>query len=274
MSSTNIADTSSWLPLDGLEPGFDENRATPTSALEGYEFVSANASGLQITHRFAEGRMHWSYPTRTSGRRHRDAAYEAYEVAEGLYYAQIRSEDVPGQAASVFIDQTNGRGLTVIATIGEAGSGITAVQHRFIPFAIAGTAVHGELPHESHDLIGRRAYWRYSKEHAYEHVYLSPQWYTWHCLAGPERGLADTDVCTTYKLRDDIYVFTWREKVIPCGSVTVADHRDHDNLRSHGYLFGLDETGEKTVHFTFGAFGKVLNTAHYPSDLDPGASHD
>lgn len=269
MSSANIADTSTWLPLDGLEPGFDENRAPHTQALEGYEFVSANASGLQITHRFADGRLHWSYPAPTGERRHREGKYEAFEVTDGLYYVQVQSKDVPTQAASLFIDQTNGRGLVVIAQIGEPGPGITAVQHRFLPFAIAGAAVHGDLPHASNDLVGRRAYWRYSKDHAYEHVYVSPQWYTWQCLAGPEKGLADTDANTTYKLRDDIYVFTWREKVIPCGSVIVADHRDHNNLRSHGYLFGLDETGTRTVHFTFGAFGKVLGEVTYPADLDP-----
>lgn len=269
MSSTNIADTSTWLPLDGLEPGFDENRGPRTSNLEGYEFVSANSTGLQIMHRFNNGRVHWSYPTPTGERRHREAAYEAYEVADGLYYVQIRSEDVDLQAASVFIDQTNGVGLTVIATIGKPGPGVTAVQHRFIPFAIAGSAVRALQPAASNDLIGRRAYWRYSKEHAYEHVYVSPNWYTWQCLAGPEKGLADTDANTTFKLRDGIYVFTWREKVIPCGSVIVADHRDHDNLRSHGYLFGMDESGTKTVHFTFGAFGKVLGEVTYPADLDP-----
>lgn len=269
MSSTNIADTSTWLPLDGLEPGFDENRAAKTLALEGYEFVSANASGLQITHRFVDGRLHWSYPKLNRERRHREGSYEAYQVADGLYYVQVQSTDEPTQAASLFIDQTNGTGLTVVAEIGEPGPGITAVRHRFLPFSIAGSAVHASQPAASNDLIGRRAYWRYSKDHAYEHVYLSPHWYTWHCLAGPEKGLADTDECTTYKLREGIYVFTWREKVIPCGSVIVADHRDLANLRSHGYLFGLDETGTNTVHFTFGAFGSVLNEAEYPADLNP-----
>jgi len=51
--------------------------------------------------------------------------------------------------------------------------------------------------------------------------------------------------------------------------VTIADHRDHDNLRSHGALFGLDESGTETVHFTFGAHGAVLGSIDYPDDLDP-----
>ncbi|MCR1161185.1 hypothetical protein NEK97_06925 [Paenarthrobacter sp. UW852] len=79
-------------------------------------------------------------------------------------------------------------------------------------------------------------------------MYLSPTWYTWQCLAGPERGLADTDSNTVFEIRPGIFVFTWREKVIPCGSVTIADHRHPNAIRSHGSLFGWDEAGAP-VHF-------------------------
>jgi hypothetical protein len=42
-------------------------------------------------------------------------------------------------------------------------------------------------------------------------------WYSWQCLAGPERGLADTDEVSVWELRPGIYVFAWRKKVVPCG---------------------------------------------------------
>ncbi|WP_310971600.1 MULTISPECIES: MoaF C-terminal domain-containing protein [unclassified Amycolatopsis] len=74
----------------------------------------------------------------------------------------------------------------------------------------------------------------YSEEHAYEHVDRSPPWYTWQCLAGPAHCLADTDENTVYQLRPGIYVFTWREKVIPCAAVTVADHRNAHDLAPSG----------------------------------------
>ena len=98
--------------------------------------------------------------------------------------------------------------------------------------------------------------WVYSSEHAYEHVYLSPHWYTWQCLAGPEQGLADTDENTVWRVRPGIYVFTWREKVIPCGSVTIADHRDPESLRAHGVLFGERESGSP-IPLHFGAHGRL-----------------
>ncbi len=112
----------------------------------------------------------------------------------------------------------------------------------------------------------------YSAEHAYEHVYLSPLWYTWQCLAGPERGQADTDENTVYTIRPGIHVFAWREKVIPCAAVTIADHRDAKALRSHGVLFGLDETGAVPTHFTFGAHGRLLSNTVHPQPYDPAES--
>jgi hypothetical protein len=269
MSTENLSDTSTWLPLDGLEPGFDENRAELTDDLTGLEIVTANSTGFKITHRFKAETVHWSYPAKDGTTHHRDSSYEAFLVDDGLYYVQIQPDNGGMQSASLFLDTRDGVGLAVIAEIGSPTPGKTRVSQRFIPFTIAGEARLADPPAPSTELIGRRVYWRYSKVHAYEHVYLSPQWYTWHCLAGPEKGLADTDEQTTYKLREGIYVFMWREKVIPCASVTVADHRDHSALRSHGVLFGLNEDESDTIHFTFGAHGAVLSQSVYPPDLDP-----
>lgn len=70
-------------------------------------------------------------------------------------------------------------------------------------------------------------------------------------------------------MRPGFYVFAWREKVIPCAAVTVADHRDPKNLRSHGALFGLNEAGNGSTLFTFGAVGQKFAKADYPQDLDP-----
>jgi hypothetical protein len=267
MSAPNLSDTSTWLPLDGLAPGFDENKAELTTDIDGYSFISMRSDGREIDHHFTATTLSLSVVGGDGP--DREVNYEAFTVADGLYYVQFQDAAKSSEAVSFFLDQTNGVGLVVNTIIGEASAGVTAVTQKFTTFTIGGHENPGSVPSPTDELIGRRVYWRYSRAHAYEHVYLSPQWYTWHCLAGPERGLADTEEHTTYKLRPDIYVFCWREKVIPCASVTVADHRDFENLRSHGVLFGLDESGENTVHFTFGSHGKVLSISTYPEDLDP-----
>ncbi|MFJ9786608.1 MoaF C-terminal domain-containing protein [Amycolatopsis sp. NPDC101161] len=241
-----LSDTSTWLPLDGLAPGFDANKAPAVDDLRGREFVLRDDNG----------------PIRTwTG----TDAGETFLVDDDLYYVQVRPAD--REAVSLFLDLRDGRALVVTTTIGDHGT--PRVTQQFRPATIDGYDVRGEAMAPSTALIGRRVLWVYSAEHAYEHVYLSPHWYTWQCLAGPERGLADTDENTVYRLRPGIHVFAWREKVIPCASVTVADHRDARALRSHGVLFGLDATGEQPTHFTFGAHGRLLSTTVHPGPYDP-----
>ncbi|NUT91746.1 MAG: molybdenum cofactor biosynthesis protein MoaF [Saccharothrix sp.] len=230
---TTLSDTSSWLPLDGLAPGFDQNKAPVVDDLDGRAF---DVDGRRV--RFAGGEVEWDGGTHPC---------ETFLVDDELYYSQFHAG--AREAFSLFLDLRARRSLVVTTTVNDGGT--PQVTQDFV------ASVGGPAP--STALIGRRAMWVYSTEHAYEHIYLSPHWYTWQCLAGPEKGLADTDENTTYELRPGIYVFTWREKVIPCAAVTVADHRDVTRMRSHGALFGLDETGTTPTHFTFGAHGRLLS---------------
>ncbi|MEU4806559.1 molybdenum cofactor biosynthesis F family protein [Actinosynnema sp. NPDC023587] len=257
-TASTLSDTSTWLPLDGLAPGFDENKAATVGDLHGREIALDGPDGPLLTARFAGTRIEWDRGVDDC---------ETFLVDEGLYYTQFHPADRPREAVSLFLDLRDGRALVVTTTINETGT--PRVTQRFQPATIRDAEVTGTEPAPTRSLIGRRAMWIYSAEHAYEHVYLSPHWYTWQCLAGPEKGLADTDENSAYQLRPGIFVFTWREKVIPCASVTVADHRDVHRLRSHGVLFGLDETGAGSTHFTFGAHGRLLSNTVHPEEYDP-----
>ncbi|GAB3144949.1 hypothetical protein GCM10027258_34610 [Amycolatopsis stemonae] len=243
---STLSDTSTWLPLDGLAPGFDANKAPVTADLDDRQFVLRDDDGVVFTGNVGE----------------------TFLVDDGLYYVQLPPGD--RETGSLVLDLREGRALVVTTRIGDTGT--PRVTQEFRPATIDGVEVRGEPMAPSTALIGRRVVWVYSEEHAYEHVYLSPHWYTWQCLAGPERGLADTDENTVYQVRPGIHVFAWREKVIPCASVTIADHRTARSLRSHGVLFGLDATGEHPTQFTFGAHGRLLSTTVHPDGLDPAES--
>jgi hypothetical protein len=52
---------------------------------------------------------------------------------------------------------------------------------------------------------------------------LNDAFYTWHCLAGSEQGLADTDRCHYRKIAPDLYLFVWREKIVPTLGIVVVD---------------------------------------------------
>ncbi len=278
MTTLNPADTSTWLPLEGLAPGFDANKAPHSTALSGREIAVVDARGTRIVHRFDDSTVAWEYqpgaedPTEAASD---TDDYEAFEVDDELYFVQFHHRYLPNEAVSLVLDLRHGRSLAVISEILPApAQGRTRVQHHFAPGTIEGADVTGAEAAPTTTLIGRRVEWVYSEEHAYEHVYLSPRWYSWQCLAGPERGLADTDENSVWEVRPGIYVFAWREKVIPCASVTIADHRDVNAIRSHGVLFGLDETGEVPTHFTFGAHGRLLSTTHHTPALEPATFGD
>ncbi|TCO59877.1 molybdenum cofactor biosynthesis F family protein [Actinocrispum wychmicini] len=258
-TALNMSDTSTWLPLDGLAPGFDANKAATVGDLHGRSFALTYPDGLAFSAAFAGNRIDWNGGTDDC---------ETFLVDDDLYYVQFHPQTRPEQAYSLFLDLRQGRALVVITTIGDTGVP-PRVKQTFLPATLDGFDVRGDAPAASTALIGRRAMWVYSSAHAYEHVYLSPHWYTWQCLSGPEKGLADTDENSVYQLRPGIYVFTWREKVISCASVTVADHRNARALRSHGVLFGLDATGQTPTHFTFGAYGRLLSTTVHPAPFDP-----
>lgn len=270
--TVNLSDTSTWLPLDGLAPGFDASKAELSSELDGRTFTVVDDRGTRIVHTFGPGTVSWEYtpgagdPTAPAAQ---TDACEVVRVDEDLYYAQFHHDYLPNEAVSLLLDLRSGYSLAVLSVLGQKTRERVAVQHLFGVGRIEELAQNGEPPAPTSELIGRRVLWVYSSVHAYEHVYLSPHWYTWQCLAGPEQGLADTDENTVWRLRPGIYVFTWREKVIPCGSVTIADHRDQKALRSHGVLFGEGEDGGTPTHFTFGAHGRLLSNTVHPAEYDP-----
>ncbi|GIT81922.1 molybdenum cofactor biosynthesis protein F [Leifsonia sp. LS1] len=268
-------DTAAWLPLDGLAPGFDANKAPHTTDLAGRTLTLVDERGTRIAHRFGEDRVEWDYRPGAGDPIPESSSaddYEAFLVDDGLYFVQFHHEYEPDEAVTLVVDLTAGRALSVVQAIGGDLAGGTAVKQLFVPSVIEELATSGTAPAPTSSLIGRRTLWVYSADHAYEHVYLSPQWYTWQCLAGPERGLADTDECSVWEVRPGILIFAWREKVIPCASVTIADHRDQRALRSHGVLFGLDESGTVPTHFTFGAYGRLLSNTVHPDAYDPAAA--
>ncbi|WP_020497974.1 MoaF C-terminal domain-containing protein [Sciscionella marina] len=264
MTSADIENTETWLPLDGLEPGFSANRAPHSRDLDGRKITVRLEDGTAIRHEFGPDTVDWAI-----GEENGSDEYEAFEVDSGLYFVQFLHRHDPRQAVSLVLDLTGGHALAVLGVIGEPERRPTVVSQRFDVGTIEGCTVTGAAPAPTAELLGRRMLWQYSPTHRYEHVYLTEHWYTFHCLSGPEQGLADTDACTYYRIRPGIFVFAWREKVVPCAAVTIADHRNFGpgGARSHGALFGLHEDGKQIVHFTFGAYGRLLSTTVYPDTV-------
>jgi hypothetical protein len=139
---------------------------------------------------------------------------------------------------------------------------LSAVTAKFMHGAIDApftAATHRHLPTD--ELTGRRVHHEYGTDDAYEHIYLEADLYTWHCIKGPEVGLADTDRCFMRKLDEQLYLFAWVEKIIPTLGVVMMDLT---SLRTTGKLFGYrgGDFGE-TVNSPVGAISKLVNVTRY-----------
>jgi hypothetical protein len=92
-----------------------------TDSLAGREIVFTDQRDSRVSHRFDTTTVEWSYQPGDndphpviSGR----DEYEAFDVAEGLVYAQFHHRaDVPNTAVSLVLDVENGRSLAVVSAI-------------------------------------------------------------------------------------------------------------------------------------------------------------
>lgn len=113
-----------------------------TDSLAGREIVFTDQRDSRVSHRFDTTTVEWSYQPGDNDPHPviscRDE-YEAFDVAEGLVYAQFHHRaDVPNTAVSLVLDVENGRSLAVVSAIQTPPPGRTGVQHTFLPGRIEG----------------------------------------------------------------------------------------------------------------------------------------
>ncbi len=140
----------------------------------------------------------------------------------------------------------------------DAGRELTDVAVAFLHGAIDRSFGPATPRHNAtEELVGKRIAYTYSPTERYEHIYLNGSFYTWHCLLGAEKGLADTDCCHSYKLARHLYLFVWREKIVPTLGVVVLDL---NAMRTTGKIFGYEGNDfRKVVNFRIGARARLKN---------------
>jgi hypothetical protein len=187
---------------------------------------------------------------------------EVLPLQDGIYFIDIRIDaDKPNDAtcATVVYDQPRKRALIIYSWTYDRGD----MRRTKSAIHAAGVGGPAAKPIErSADLVGRRAMWVYSDDHAYEHIYLNHGTYAWHCLAGPERSMADVDQTKTYKITDEIYVFFVTETVFPWDGVFTLNFKPGASTNV-GRFFGWDPKPNLPAHNTFGARGRILNQTDY-----------
>ncbi|MEV0587072.1 MoaF C-terminal domain-containing protein [Nonomuraea sp. NPDC050310] len=251
--------SSGWKTMDDFAPGIATNRLPATDRLAGTALRLAFADGSATRLDFRTG-------AELSADGGPAQPYEAVPVREDLLFLGHGHPEEPRRHTVTVVHTGLGRALRITSTIAEeAVPGEPRVAQAFTPGTVEGTPVRGEPPAPTRELIGRRALYRYSPDHLYEHVYLSSTRYAWQCLVGAQRGHGDVDLAATWKLADDLYVFTFREFRIPVAATWLYDWAAR---RTVGTFFGLSGAGE--IHASpGGAHIEPLGTVTYPPGEEP-----
>ena len=147
----------------------------------------------------------------------------------------------------------------------EQGLPLTAVQANISHGTVDRLPLAGELlHHRTQELIGLRNQYRYSQTECYEHIYLNDNFYAWQCLQGVEQGLADVDRCHYIKLAAQLYLFIWREKIIPTLGVVLIDLAQG---KTDGKIVGYQGSNFGALaNFPVGASASVLNLTRHVLD--------
>lgn len=253
-----------WPAVSVMLEGFGAQTLPPTSDLAGTTLILLGDEGSRTTYAFhSSDTLMWE----TSGSDGIDSSaatctYKAIEARDGIFIVDfVTGEGQDARDITMIYDRNRGIATTGTSSFVPTRDGVRSVT-RFVHSTTPETST-ADKHERSAGLVGKRIYYRYSDTEAYEHIYLSPGTYTWHCIRGGERGLADTDKCMAFEVAEDLYIFFWTEKVMTVEAVLLLDLREQ---RSIGRMFGWDAPTDKPVVLPFNSRLTVLNTTEYPTD--------
>jgi hypothetical protein len=263
---------SSWIPVGILaQQGTESNKLPPTAEFVGKSLTLYFENGWALEYNFRTANI-LSWSNTASGKKGRwtREEYSATEVRSGIYFVDHVKHLERATTLSLVLNLNARIFMAVIGQLPTREESKQSLLDRAVE-ARELTSVHAsflsgsiDVPfgkrtprcHKTNELLGKRVEYRYSPEDLYEHLYLNEQFYTWHCITGTERGLADTDRCYYFKIADKLYLFVWREKVIPTLGVLVEDF---NRMRTSGKLFGYraNDFG-KLSNFMIGAKARIV----------------
>ena len=258
-----------WKNYEDFAAGIATNRLPTTDRLAESQFRITLSDGTDMTLTFVDGKqLEWDVAEGPhAGTKGKDW-YETIDVADDVIFIETLFQTRPRDAITILFNSRTRRVLAIVSTVAEEKvPGEPQVSQQFLVGVLGDPNVPptGPEPAPTRDLIGRRALYRYSPNHVYEHIYLSSERYGWQCLVGVQRGHGDTDLATTYKFDEDQYIFTFREFAIPVASVFFYNMKQ---LRSTGKFLGITSSGV-IENNPAGAFIEKLSETIYPEDAQP-----
>jgi hypothetical protein len=119
MNTGIIDETEEWLPIGGLEPGFDEYKLPPTDELESknLKFCFDTDSSI-INYVFHDqSSLAWEVLEGPEKGATGQETYEAIRVAPDIYFVDFLKKDTPGQSVTIALDLNAGKATVVVGTL-------------------------------------------------------------------------------------------------------------------------------------------------------------
>lgn len=263
MTSTDIQDyipEDQWPPVSAMLEGFGDQTLPASPVLAGTTLRLPAEDGFSTEYVFdTDSSLTWAV-VRDKDKTVGTVSYKAIEARPGIFIIDfIRGEGLDAENVTTIVDRNTGATTTGVSRF-VVVDGKTRSTTEFSQVNIDGSAMRHE---RSTGLVGKRIYYRYSDVETYEHIYLNPGTFTWHCIRGGEAGLADTDRCKAWEVAENLFIFFWTEKVMCVEAVLLVDL---DEQRSIGRMFGWDDPANEPVILPFNSRLSVLNTTEYPQD--------
>lgn len=249
-----------WPSISVMADGFGQQTLPASPGLIGTTLQVIEGQGEKVEYRFEDIAKVTASAVRGGQPQSWSGSYKAIEARPGIFIIDmVRGADLAAENSTIVLDRNTGAvttGLSRLVDVNGKTRATTEFNHRNIG--------DGSFKHErTAELVGKRIFYRYSDVESYEHIYLNLGTYTWHCVRGGERGLADTDRCAAWKVAEDLYIFFWTEKVMTIEAMLVIDLHQK---RSIGRMFGWDSSRHETLSLPFNSRLTVMNTTVYPED--------
>lgn len=264
---------SEWIPVGALGDAFqaENNCLPPVGDLAGQSLVLHFENGWVIRHEFSGNGLHWAVLQDGKVVDEAREDYVATRPRQDVYFVDFIKSGERATSVSLVLNLADRSCLAVIGQLPVAEESLTPFIKRIAQgkelSAVAATFLRGTidrafdaqaaLPGTTNELLGQRIEYTYSPFEKYEHVYLNDKYYAWRCITGSEKGLADTDACHYYKVADRLYLFVWREKIVPTLGIVMVDL---DAMKTTGKIMGYENNDFGALcNFNVGARARVLS---------------
>ena len=260
-------EASKLIQVGELSVGFSENILSDTDELQGKSVTLVFEDGSEIFYHFhSKSALTWKTNSTSN-----DEDYRATSPRKDIFLVDYIKKNVTASSVSLVLDFNTGVATSLTGSLPDKkeahmdklarvakGMPQTAVKAVFQSATINQKFTENSRRHEkTTELVGKRVLYRYSHKDTYEHIYLNETRYTWHCLSGVEKGMADTEICHYFKIAHDLYLFVWREKLVPTLGVVVVDL---EVMKTTGKIFGYEsEDNSKLTNFPIGADAQFAN---------------